>query len=98
MTTASEKGEAAERSTKQQPLSARPPAAWYFWKNPNVGSGIALADADSAPGMLSRGKLQPRRERIHDTENMRRIFRLCEEPAGEAGRAGDAAPKGGERE
>ena len=61
-------------------------------------SGALLADADSAPGMLSRGKLQPRRERIHDTENMRRIFRLCEEPAGEAGRAGDAAPKGGERE
>ena len=57
-------------------------------------SGSLLADASSAPGMLSRGKLQPRPERIRDLENVRRIFKLCEEPAGEAGPAGDAGTHG----
>jgi heterodisulfide reductase subunit C len=60
-------------------------------------SGALLADASSAPGMLSRGKLQPRRERIRDLENVRRIFKLCEEPAADEGPAADAGPTGGAR-
>ena len=56
-------------------------------------SGALLADASSAPGMLSRGKLPPRPERIRDVENVRRIFKLCEEPAGEAGPAAASRQK-----
>lgn len=45
-------------------------------------SGTLFQDALAAPGMVTRGKLHALPSRIKDTENLRRIFRLCEPDAG----------------
>ena len=58
----------------------------------NMRSGTLFQDASSAPSMISRGKLHALPSRIKDTENVRRIFRLCEPDAGAA--APDGAPSG----
>jgi len=42
-------------------------------------SGAVFQDAGNAPAMLRRGKLGLRADRIRGSEEMRRIFRLCEE-------------------
>lgn len=47
-------------------------------------SGALFQDALAAPGMVTRGKLHALPSRIKDTENVRRIFRLCEPDAGAA--------------
>ena len=51
-------------------------------------SGALLADAAARPGMLRPRQAAAASGRTVDTENVRRIFRLCEEPAC------DAAPEG----
>jgi heterodisulfide reductase subunit C len=59
-------------------------------------SGTLFQDALAAPGMDTRGKLPALPSRVKDTENVRRIFRLCEPDAGaQAGGASSGSPAGG---
>ena len=58
-------------------------------------SGTLFQDALAAPGMVTRGKLHALPSRVKDTENVRRIFRLCEPDAGaQAGGASSGSPAG----
>jgi hypothetical protein len=40
-------------------------------------SGDLMKDVTAAPGMISRGKLSFRAERIEGTEEIKRIFEKC---------------------
>ena len=62
-----------------------------FMMSYKVRSGALFADAMSAPGMLSRGKLSARADRIRGTDEMKRIFAKCEPGTGEAGIETDGA-------
>jgi len=53
-----------------------------------VRSGALLQDAANAPGMLRRGKLHARAEKVRDIDNVRRIFKEC---------AASAAAQGGKQ-
>jgi len=48
-----------------------------FMVDYKVRSGALLQDAASAPGMLRRGKLHARAEKVRDIDSVRRIFKQC---------------------
>jgi heterodisulfide reductase subunit C len=57
-----------------------------FMVDYKVRSGALLQDAASAPGMLRRGKLHARAEKVRDIDNVRRIFKECAvSPAAQGG-------------
>ncbi len=52
-----------------------------FMVSYKIRSGALIQDVANAPGMLARGKLHILPERVKDLEDVRRIFRACEEDA-----------------
>jgi heterodisulfide reductase subunit C2 len=71
-----------------------------FMMSYKVRSGALMHDAAAAPGMLSRGKLGLRPDRIKGTDEIKRIFAACDAERAERSSAGADRSKrkaGGDR-